>query len=73
MRAALHIGAVVSTLAPSAIAFSITGTASDPQFHPNVAQLASQEINQRLKAGGVDAGATAGSVLQGIFGSKPKK
>jgi AsmA protein len=76
MRAALHTGALVSTFAPSTIAFSITGTAADPQFHPDVAQLASQEINQRLKGlkvGGVDAGATAGSVLQDLFGSKPKK
>ena len=76
MRAAPHTGGLVSTFAPSSIAFSITGTASDPQFHPDVAQIASQEINQRLKdvkVGGVDAGKIAGGVLGGVFGSKPKK
>ena len=76
MRATVRSGAMVSTLAPSTIAFSIGGTASDPQFRPDVAQLASQEIQQRLKGvkvGGIDAGAAADTVLQDLFGGKKKK
>ena len=56
----------------TSIPFSITGTSSDPQFRPDVGQIAAEEINRRLqgtKVGGVDAG----SVLQGLFGGKKKK
>jgi AsmA protein len=75
MRATLRSGALVSALAPSNIPFSIAGTASDPQFRPDVGALAAAEITRGLsgvKTGGVDAGKTADSVLQGLFGGKKK-
>jgi AsmA protein len=76
MRALVRSGTLVSTLGSSSIPFSIGGTSSDPQFRADVGQIASQEINQRLKGvkvGGVDAGQAADSVLQGLFGGKKKK
>jgi hypothetical protein len=76
MQASVRSVASISPLAPSNIPFSITGTSSNPQFQPDVGQLAAEEINQRLKGakvGGVDVGKTADSVLQGLFGGKKKK
>ena len=76
MRATVRSGALVSTLAPSTIAFSVGGTASDPQFRPDVGQLATEELKDRLKGvkvGGVDAGTAAGTVLQDLFSGKKKK
>jgi AsmA protein len=76
MRATLRAGALVSVLAPSNIPFSIEGTASDPQFRPDVGALAGAEITRGLsgvKVGGVDAGKAADSLVQGLFGGKKKK
>jgi AsmA protein len=73
MRAIVRAGGLVSTAASTGIPFFIRGTASNPQFQPDVAQLAQDEINQRLhglKVGGVDAGEAAGGILQGLFGKK---
>ena len=75
MRATVRAGAL-SVLAPPNIPFSIGGTSSDPQFRPDVGQLATEEISrglQGVKVGGVDAGKAADSVLQGLFGGKKKK
>jgi AsmA protein len=75
MRATVRAG-LLSVLNPPSIPFSIGGTSSDPQFRPDVGQLATEEINQGLKGlkvGGVDAGKTADSALQGLFGGKKKK
>ena len=76
MQASVRSGASVLPLTASNIPFSITGTSSDPQFQPDVGKLAAEEINLGLKgakAGGVDAGKTADSVLKGLFGGKKKK
>jgi AsmA protein len=76
MRAMARSSGIVSALAPATIAFSVGGTASDPQFRPDLGQLASEELKERLKGvkvGGVDAGKAAGSVLQDLFGDKKKK
>jgi AsmA protein len=75
MRAKVR-AAVISALNPPNIPFSVEGTSSDPQFRPDVGQLASEEITQGLKGvkvGGVDAGKTVDSALQGLFGGKKKK
>jgi AsmA protein len=75
MRSTVH-GGLISALTPPNIPFSIGGTSSDPQFRPDVGQLASEEISQGLKGvkvGGVDAGKAADGVLQGLFGGKKKK
>ena len=66
MRAAVHSSGLVSALAPATIAFSVGGTASEPQFRPDVGQLASEELKERLKGvkvGGVDAGKSADLLL----------
>ena len=76
MRAKVHSATLVSTMATSTIGFFITGTASDPQFRPDIEQLATDQINQRLKGvnvGGVDAGKAVDGVLQGLFGGQKKK
>jgi AsmA protein len=76
MRATIHPGILVSVLTPSNIPFAIVGTSSNPQFRPDVGQLATQEITRGLngaKIGGVDAGKAADSVLGGLFGGKKKK
>jgi AsmA protein len=73
MRATIHPGILVSVLTPSNIPFAIVGTSSNPQFRPDVGQLATQEITRGLngaKIGGVDAGKAADGVLQGLFGEK---
>jgi AsmA protein len=75
MRATVRAG-MLSVLTPPNIPFSVEGTSSDPQFRPDVGQLASEEINRGLKGvkvGGLDAGKTADSALQGLFGAKKKK
>jgi AsmA protein len=72
MRAAVHANLVVSALGPANIPFSIVGTSSNPQFRPDVGQIATEELNRRLsgvKAGGLDVG-KASEALQGLFGGK---
>jgi hypothetical protein len=76
MLASVRSGSLVSSFAPSKISFSITGTSADPQFQPDVGQIAAEEINRGLKGakvGGVDVGKTADGVLQGLFGGKKTK
>ena len=76
MRAMIHPGILVSVFTPSNIPFTIGGTSSNPQFRPDVGQLAEAEITRGLngaRVGGVDVGKTAGSVLEGLFGGKKKK
>jgi AsmA protein len=71
MHATVHPGAVASPLALPNIAFFVGGTASNPQFRPDVASMAQEELNRRLKGkniGGVDGG----GLLQGLFGGKKK-
>jgi hypothetical protein len=75
MRATVRAG-LISVFTPPSIPFSIEGTSSDPQFRPDVGQLAAEEINRGLKGvnvGGVDAGKAVDSALQGLFGGKKKK
>jgi hypothetical protein len=81
MRATVRGGGLTSVLTSSGlvssnIPFTITGTSSDPQFRPDVGQLAAEEINRNLKGakiGGVDAGKAADGLLQGLFGGKKKQ
>lgn len=73
MRATVHTNVVVSVLTPPNIPFLITGTSSDPQFRPEVGQLATEEINRGVngvKTGGLEVGKTAGKALQGLLGGK---
>ncbi len=73
MRATVHTNVVVSVLTPPNIPFLITGTSSDPQFRPEVGQLATEEINRGVngvKTGGLGVGKTAGKALQGLLGGK---
>jgi AsmA protein len=75
MRATVRASAL-SVLTPPNIPFTIGGTSSNPQFRPDVGQLATEEITRGLngaKVGGVDVGKTAGDALQGLFGGKKKK
>jgi AsmA protein len=75
MQASVRVASLVSSMAASNIPFFITGTSSNPQFRPDVRQLASEEISRRLqdaKVGG-EAGKAATSILQGLFGGKKKK
>ena len=55
------------------IPFFIRGTSSHPEFRPDVAGIAQEELSQRLKGvkvHGVDVGQSAGGILNGIFGKK---
>jgi len=75
MRATVRAG-VISVLAPPNIPFSIGGTSSDPQFRPEVGQLAAEELSRGfkgVKVGGVDAEKTTDSLVHGLFGGKKKK
>jgi AsmA protein len=75
MRTTLRAGGLVSALAPSNIPFSIGGTASDPQFRPEVGALAAAKVNRGLKGvkvGSADTGKTADSLLQSLFGGKKR-
>jgi AsmA protein len=69
MRAAVAGGATTN------IPFFIQGTSSDPKFRPDVAGIAQEELNQRLKGvkvGGANVGQNSGGLLNGIFGKKKK-
>ncbi len=75
MRATVRAGAL-SVLTPPNIPFAIVGTSSDPQFRPDVGQLAAEELTRGLKGvkvGGLDAGKTTDGLVQGLFGGKKKK
>ncbi len=61
MQAMIHPGILVSVLAPTKIPFAIGGTSSNPQFRPEVGQLATQEITRGT------------GVLEGLFGGRKKK
>ena len=72
MRATVHPGILVSAFTPSNIPFTIEGTSSNPQFRPDVGQLAAAEIAQGLKGAKV-GGQDVGGLLDGLFGGKKKK
>jgi AsmA protein len=72
MRAMIHPGILVSVLTPTSIPFLIEGTSSNPQFRPEVGQLAAAEINRGVKDG-LEVGKTAGSLVQGLFGGRKQK
>jgi AsmA protein len=74
MRAAVQ-PSLIAGGATTNIPFFIQGTSSNPQFRPDVAGIAQEQLNQRLKGvkvGGVDVGQSAGELLNGIFGKKKK-
>ena len=75
MKAAVKAPNLIAGGATSSIPFSIEGTSSNPQFHPDVSGIAQEQLNQRLKGvklGGVDVGQSAGGLLNGIFDKKKK-
>jgi AsmA protein len=72
MRATIHPGILASAFTPSNIPFTIEGTSSNPQFRPDVGQLAAAEITQGLKGTKV-GGQDVGGLLDGLFGGKKKK
>ena len=75
MRAAVQAPNLIAGSATTNIPFFIQGTSPNPQFRPDVAGIAQDQLNQRLKGGkvgGVDVGQSAGGVLNGIFGKKKK-
>jgi AsmA protein len=76
MRAVVHGGGLISTKGSATIPFTIEGTSSNPQFRPDVGQIAAQQLQQRLKGvnvDGVNVGQAAGGVLGGLLGGKKKK
>ena len=76
MMATVHGSGLISSSGTLNVPFTIEGSSSNPQFRPDVGQIAAQQLNQRLqgvKVGGVDVGQTAGGLLGGIFGGKKKK
>jgi AsmA protein len=62
MRAMIHPGILASVLTPSNIPFAIGGTSSNPQFRPEVGQIATEEITRGING-----------VVEGFFGGKKKK
>ncbi len=72
MRATIRPGILVSVLTPSNIPFTIGGTSSNPQFRPDVGQLAAAEITQGLKGTKI-GGQDVGGLLDGLFGGNKKK
>ncbi len=76
MKAAMRRGAIISALAPSNVFFSVAGTSSDPQFRPDMGQLATEEVSwglQGVKAGGLDSAKVANTVVKGLFGVKKQQ
>jgi AsmA protein len=66
MTAVVHAAGLAVVMGNTPIPFSVTGTTSDPQFHPNAAGIAEGAI----KGIGGDAGKAATGILKGILGGK---
>ncbi len=66
MAATVHGSAIAAVMANAPIPFSIEGSASDPQFRPDVKGLA----GATLKGFKGNAGKAAGGILKGILGGK---
>jgi AsmA protein len=69
MSAAIRAGGVMAALGRTSLPFTITGTASNPIFRPDVKALAGQQLN-RVKG---DAAKTAIGILDGFLDNKKKK
>lgn len=66
MTAVVHATGLAVVMGNAPIPFTINGTASDPQFHPDVTGIATGAI----KGVGSDAGKAATGILKGILGGK---
>jgi len=67
MTATVHSSGIAAVMANAPIPFSIEGTASDPQFRPDVKGMAGATLKGLAKG---DAGKAAGGILKGILGGK---
>jgi AsmA protein len=68
MTAAVHASGLAAVMGNAPIPFKIEGTASDPQFRPDMAGMAAGA----LKGVGGDAGKAATGILKGLLGGKKK-
>ncbi|HYL38130.1 MAG TPA: AsmA family protein [Bryobacteraceae bacterium] len=68
MTATVHGTGLAAVVSDTPIPFTIQGTASDPQFRPDVKGVAAQAF----KGMGGDAGKTATGILKGLLGGKKK-
>jgi AsmA protein len=66
MSAMVHTTGLMSVVANKPIPFSVTGTASEPVFKPDIGAVAKEEI----KSIGKDAEKAAGGLLKGLFEKK---
>jgi AsmA protein len=69
MSAMVHTTGLMSVVADKPIPFSVTGTASEPVFKPDIGAVAKEEI----KSIGKDAEKAAGGLLKGLFDKKKTK
>jgi len=69
MTATVHASGLAAVVSNEPIPFSIDGTASDPQFHPDMKAVAGEALKGLVKG---DAGKAAGDILKGILGGKKK-
>ncbi|HTS49904.1 MAG TPA: AsmA family protein [Bryobacteraceae bacterium] len=67
MTATVHSSGIAAVMANAPIPFTIEGTASDPQFRPDVKGIAGATLKGFVKG---DAGKAAGGILKGILGGK---
>ena len=69
MTAAVHGAGLTAVMSNAPIPFIIEGTASDPQFRPDVKGMANEALKGLVKG---DTGKTAGDILKGFLGGKKK-
>ena len=69
MTATVHASGLAAVVSNEPIPFTIEGTASDPQFRPDMKGIAGGALKGLVKG---DAGKAAGDILKGILGGKKK-
>ena len=69
MTAVVRGTGLTAAMGNAPIPFKIEGTASDPQFRPDIAAAANQAIEKFVPGG---AGKAAGDILKGFLGGKKK-
>ena len=74
MTAAVRSSGVAAVMGNAPIPFTIQGTASDPQFRPDVKGIATETLKGLVNGGVVkgNAGKTATDILNGFLGGKKK-
>jgi hypothetical protein len=69
MAAMLQSGGIATVLSKEPIPFKIEGTASNPQFQPDIGGIASETLKGFVRG---DAGKSAEGILKGFLGGKKK-